>query len=68
MSNYKEMYFTLFSAIEDAINILISAQQKSEDIYSSEIPFVPLEIKEEESQSKENRNISICIGSDEQKP
>ena len=67
MSNYKEMYFTLFSAVEDAINILISAQQKSEDIYSSEIPFVPLETKEE-SQSKENRNISICIDSDEQKP
>jgi len=31
------MYKILFNAAEDAINILIKAQQKCEDIYVSEI-------------------------------
>ena len=37
MSNYEKMYKILFNAAEDAINILIKAQQKCEDIYVSEI-------------------------------
>jgi len=37
LSNYEKMYKILFNAAEDAINILIKAQQKCEDIYVSEI-------------------------------
>lgn len=34
MTDYKEMYHELMSAAERAINILIEAQQKCEDIYA----------------------------------
>ena len=34
--DYKYMYFKLFHATEDAINLLISAQQEAEEIYLSE--------------------------------
>ena len=37
MENYKEMYLTLFCAVEDAVEILTKAQQKCEDIYVSEL-------------------------------
>ena len=33
MPDYKQMYFTLFHACEEAVNILIAAQQACEDIY-----------------------------------
>ena len=33
MPDYKEMYLTLFRATEKAINILIEAQNKCEDMY-----------------------------------
>ena len=33
MPDYKKMYLTLMNACEDAINILIEAQNKAEDIY-----------------------------------
>ncbi|MBQ8975653.1 MAG: hypothetical protein IJ072_08050 [Oscillospiraceae bacterium] len=33
--NYKEMYLTMVRAAEDAINILIAAQQKCEELYIS---------------------------------
>ena len=33
MLDYKEMYLTLFRATERAINILIAAQQKCEEMY-----------------------------------
>lgn len=33
MSDYKEMYLTLFRATEKAISILIDAQQKCEEMY-----------------------------------
>ena len=33
MADYKEMYLTMVRATEKAINILIEAQQKCEDIY-----------------------------------
>jgi len=32
-ADYKEMYYELMSATEEAINMLIEAQQKCEDIY-----------------------------------
>lgn len=33
MPDYKEMYLTLFRATEQAIDLLISAQQTCEDMY-----------------------------------
>lgn len=33
MPNYKELYFKLFSATEDAIQTLIAAQQACEELY-----------------------------------
>ena len=33
MQDYKEMYFSLFRATEKAINGLITAQQKCEEMY-----------------------------------
>lgn len=35
MSDYKEMYFKLFRACEEAVSILILAQQKCEEHYIS---------------------------------
>ena len=35
MPDYKEMYLTMFRASEDAINTLIAAQQKCEELYLS---------------------------------
>jgi len=35
MPDYKEMYLTLFRASEDAINILIDAQRKCEEMFLS---------------------------------
>jgi len=55
MPDYKEMYFKLFRATEDAINILIKAQQECEEMYiSSSDPVTKLtdalkEAKESES-------------------
>lgn len=33
MADYKEMYYTLFKATEKAINELIEAQKKCEDMF-----------------------------------
>lgn len=33
--NYKEMYLKLFRASENAINLLVSAQQECEEMYLS---------------------------------
>lgn len=35
MPDYKEMYLTLFRALEKAVGILIEAQQKTEEMYIS---------------------------------
>lgn len=35
MADYKEMYFKLLNATEDAIRILIKAQQECEEMYIS---------------------------------
>ena len=35
MSKYKEMYLKMFSATEEAINILLQAQREAEEIYIS---------------------------------
>lgn len=46
MSDYKEMYLTMFRASEQAVNILIAAQQECEERYISspepELTVVPL--------------------------
>lgn len=36
MPDYKKMYLILFRATEQAINMLIEAQQKCEELYISE--------------------------------
>ena len=36
MPDYKEMYFKLFRAAEEAINILIAAQRECEELYISQ--------------------------------
>lgn len=33
MPDYKEMYYTLFRASEKAVNILLEAQQRCEEMY-----------------------------------
>ena len=33
MENYKEMYLTMFRACEEAVDILIAAQRKCEEMY-----------------------------------
>lgn len=38
MPDYKEMYFTLFRATEQAIQTLIAAQQQCEELYLSAPP------------------------------
>ena len=45
MSDYKELYFTLFRATEQALNILIAAQQRCEELYISQ-PEVELTVVE----------------------
>ncbi len=45
--NYKKMYHELLNATEKAINILIEAQQKCEDIYVDECDVVKLFADEE---------------------
>ena len=35
MADYKEMYFKLLNATEDAIRLLIKAQQECEELYIS---------------------------------
>lgn len=43
MPDYKEMYLSLFSATEEAINHLIAAQRKCEELYiASEEPRIVL--------------------------
>ena len=33
MPDYKELYLTMFRAAEEAVNILIAAQRKCEELY-----------------------------------
>lgn len=53
MPDYKEMYLTLFGATEQAIRILVAAQQKCEEMYlnapQGELVALP---KREDTQEK----------------
>ena len=44
MADYREMYLTLFRATEEAVSLLIAAQQKCEELYitSEEPKILPL--------------------------
>lgn len=55
MPDYKEMYLTMVRASEDAINSLIAAQQKCEEMYlaSAEPKITVLETKEQEGTKKD---------------
>lgn len=57
MPDYKEMYLKMFRASEEAINILITAQQECEELYIShpepELKVVPLPPENKKSEDKE---------------
>lgn len=40
MPNYKQMYFTMLHATEQAMDILIQAQKECEELFISEEPLV----------------------------
>jgi hypothetical protein len=54
MPNYKEMYLKLFRASEDAVNLLIAAQQECEELYvsSPEIELAEIPIGKTEGKRK----------------
>lgn len=53
MPDYKEMYLKMFRVSEEAVNILIAAQQECEELYikqfEPELKVVPLASKKEKS-------------------
>jgi hypothetical protein len=57
MPDYKEMYLKLFRASEEAVNILITAQQECEELYISqpepELKVVPLPSEKKKSEDEE---------------
>lgn len=53
MPDYREMYHTIMRDTEKAINILISAQRKCEELYvSSPDPEIKLFIRDSEEQDQ----------------
>ena len=57
MPDYKEMYLKMFRASEEAINILITAQQECEELYINqpepELMVVPLPSEKKKSDDEE---------------
>lgn len=57
MPDYKEMYIKMFRASEEAVNILITAQQECEEMYirqpESELKVVPLSPEKKGNEDKE---------------
>lgn len=57
MPYYKEMYLKMFRASEEAVNILIAAQQECEELYISfpepELHVIPLSSKAKKTEDKE---------------
>ena len=53
MPNYKELYLTLFRATEEAVNILIAAQQKCEELYADTPDPCPLSLAGDEDEETE---------------
>ncbi|WP_312941891.1 hypothetical protein [Oscillibacter sp.] len=57
MPDYKEMYLKMFRASEEAINILITAQQECEELYINqpepELKIVPLLSEKKKSADEE---------------
>ena len=50
MPDYKKMYLTLFKASEEAISLLIKAQQECEELYLS-VPEPELKVLEQDESS-----------------
>lgn len=44
MADYKEMYLTLFRAVEQAVNLLVDAQRKCEELYINQ-PEAPVSLQ-----------------------
>lgn len=53
MSDYKEMYFKLFRASEQAINTLIQAQRECEELYINQ-PEPDLKVLSVSSENKKS--------------
>ena len=57
MPDYKEMYLKLFRASEEAVNILIAAQQECEELYISspepELHVIPLSSEDKKSEDED---------------
>lgn len=57
MPDYKEMYLKMFRASEEAVNILIAAQQECEELHISqpepELKVVPLSSENKKSEDEE---------------
>lgn len=57
MPDYKEMYLKMFRASEEAVNILITAQQECEELYvrqtEPELKVVPLSPVNKKSEDEE---------------
>lgn len=57
MSDYQELYYKMFRATEEAINILISAQRECEKLYISsaerELREIPQISEKEKSKDEE---------------
>lgn len=57
MPDYKEMYLMMFRASEEAVNILITAQQECEEMYISqpepELKVLPLSSENKKSEDEE---------------
>ena len=50
MPDYKKMYFTLFKASEEAVNLLIAAQRECEELYiASEEPNIVVLSEEDDT-------------------
>ena len=61
MPDYEKMYHIMFNATEEAINLLIAAQQKCEDIYCSgeNAEIVLLNDNEEKSEQKNINRVNF---------
>ena len=62
MENYKEMYLKMMRASEEAIRILVQAQQECEEMYLSaesdeEVSLIDMEIKKAPSDEGAGKNL-----------
>lgn len=59
MSDYKKIYYKLFNAMTDAIQILQQAQQTTEELYISRLKNIPKKMKKTATKL-DSRRCYIC--------